>query len=141
MPSNLAGPIVLLGRFCLTFIFLSSLVNKLTSWGDTTGYMASNGMPVPNVMLAGAVVLLLAGGLSVLLGFKARIGALLLILFLLTATYFFHDFWTLDDPGERRMQMIQFMKNLSMGGAMLMVVGVGAGPWSLDRLLDKNASA
>ncbi len=138
MTSPAAGPLVAVGRFCLTFVFISSLGNKLTNWSRTTEYMAANGMPMPNVMLACACVLLLVGGLSVLLGFQARIGAGMLLLFLLAATYFFHDFWTFDDPAERRMQMIQFMKNLSMGGAMLVVIGIGSGPWSLEALLFKK---
>ena len=76
-------------------------------------------IPLPKVMLAGAILFLLVGGLSVAAGFKARIGATLLLVFLLLATYFFHDFWTMEEPQAKQMQMIQFLKNMSMMGAML----------------------
>ena len=61
----------------------------------------------------------------------ALIAALLLV-FLVAATYFFHDFWTFDDPAERQQQTIQFMKNASLVGAMLFIMANGAGAWSLD---------
>ena len=69
----------------------------------------------------------------VILGYQARIGAALLLVFLAAATFYFHDFWTFDDAAARQQQTIQFMKNLSMMGAMLFVVANGAGPWSLDQ--------
>jgi putative oxidoreductase len=137
-PHPAAGPATALARLFLTFIFLSSAGNKIVNFGPTTEYMAANGMPVPSLMLVGAIFLLVAGGLSVLLGFQARIGAAMLILFLLTATWFFHPFWAFEDPGEAQGQMIHFMKNLSMMGAMLFIVANGSGAWSLDRRLAKG---
>jgi putative oxidoreductase len=127
-----AGPATAIARFLLTFIFLSSVANKVMNFGPTTEYMATNGMPLPPLMLVIAIVLLVAGGLSVLLGYQARIGAALLILFLITATWFFHAFWTFGDPGEAQSQMIQFMKNMGLMGAMLFIIANGSGPWSLD---------
>jgi putative oxidoreductase len=83
-------------------------------------------------MLAGAIVFLLVGSVSVILGFKARFGATLLLVFLALATYYFHDFWTFDDPQARQMQTIQFMKNLGLMGAMLFIMANGAGVMSVD---------
>jgi putative oxidoreductase len=71
---------------------------------------------------------------SVILGYQARIGALLLLVFLVLATYFFHNFWALEGK-EAEAQMIQFMKNLSMAGAMVFLIANGSGAWSLDRKL------
>ena len=82
-------------------------------------------------MLAGAIVFLIVGSLSIIAGYKARIGAALLFVFLVLATYFFHDFWNFDGP-QRQLQMIQFMKNLSLMGTMLFLMATGAGPMSLD---------
>jgi putative oxidoreductase len=96
------------------------------------GFMAKEGVPAPQVMLAGAIVFLIAGSLSVILGYQARIGAALLLVFLVLATYYFHDFWTLADPQAKQEQMIQFMKNLGLMGAMLLVIANGTGPMSLD---------
>jgi putative oxidoreductase len=121
----------LLGRILLALIFLISGLGKIFDWQGTAGYMASKGMPLIPFFLLGAIVLELAGGLAVLLGFKARIGALLLIVFLIPATLIFHNFWTLTGM-ERQIQMIMFLKNLAIMGGLLLVVGLGPGPLSLD---------
>src|SRR4029079_552757 len=88
-------------------------------------------------MLVGAIAFLIVGSLSVLLGFKARLGAALLLTFLVLATYYFHPFWKLEGQAQQE-QMIQFMKNLSMMGAMLFVMANGSGPMSLYSLLAKS---
>jgi putative oxidoreductase len=83
-------------------------------------------------MLVGAIVFLIAGSLSVVLGFKARVGATLLLIFLVLATYYFHDFWDVTDPAAKQEQLIQFMKNLGLMGAMVLIIANGTGPMSLD---------
>jgi len=133
MQKPLPGIVTVLGRLLLSTIFLISAVgNKIPNFSGVRKIMADHGVPLPTIMLFGAIVFLVVGSLSVILGFKARIGAMLLFVFLVLATYFFHDFWTLDDPREKQMQMIQFMKNLSMMGAMLFIMANGSGPMSLD---------
>lgn len=121
------------GRLCIIVIFLMSAVgNKIPNYGKTVEYMAGEGVPAPGILLAGAIAFLILGALSILLGFKARIGAGLLFVFIVLATYFFHDFWTFEDAGQKQQQMIQFMKNLSMMGTMLFLMANGSGPMSLD---------
>lgn len=121
------------GRLCIIVIFLMSAVgNKIPNYGKTVESMAGEGVPAPGFLLAGAIAFLILGAVSILLGFKARIGAGLLFVFLVLATYFFHDFWTFEDPGQKQQQMIHFMKNLSMMGAMLFLMANGSGPMSLD---------
>ena len=90
---------------------------------------------------AGTVVqvFLLAGSLSVIVGYKARVGASLLLTFLVLASYYFHPFWKLEGQAQQE-QMIHFMKNLSMMGAMLFVVANGSGPMSLDSWLTKRSA-
>lgn len=133
MNTVLQGLLAVAGRVLLSTIFLMSAVgNKIPNFNDVAGYMASAGVPAPKIMLAGAIVFLLAGSVSIILGFKARIGAALLLVFLVLATYFFHDFWTLEDAQQKQEQMIQFMKNMALMGAMLLVMANGTGPWSLD---------
>ena len=123
----------ILGRIMLATIFLMSAIgNKIPKFNDVAGYMASEGVPIPKVMLAGAIVFLLAGSVSLILGFKARIGATLLLIFLVLATYYFHDFWTVEDAMQKQNEMIQFMKNMALAGAMLIVAANGAGPGSVD---------
>ena len=133
MPRTIQGILAVLGRIMLCTIFLMSAVgNKIPNFGGVAQSMASEGVPAPQLMLAGAIVFLIAGGLSVVLGYKARIGAALLLVFLVLATYYFHDFWTISDPKAQQEQMIQFMKNLALMGAMLLIIANGTGPWSLD---------
>ncbi len=117
--------------FFLALIFIVSGINKIMDWDGTAGYMASKGMPMVPLFLLGALVFELVGGLSVLLGFKARMGAILLIIFIVPATLIFHNFWTLEGM-ERQIQMMMFMKNLAILGGLLLVLGLGPGPASLD---------
>ena len=133
MPRTVQGIVAVLGRILLCTIFLMSTVgNKIPNFQAVAGYMAREGVPAPQVLLAGAIVFLIAGSLSVILGYRARIGAGLLLVFLALATYYFHDFWTLADPQARQEQMIQFLKNLGLMGAMLLIIANGTGPLSLD---------
>jgi putative oxidoreductase len=121
-------------RILLSLIFLMSGFGKITGFAGTAGYMASHGMPAVHFLLVMAIILEIAGGLSVLLGFKARLGAIALIVFLIPATLIFHAFWSAE-PEAFRMQMIMFMKNLAIMGALLMVVANGAGGPSIDSRL------
>jgi putative oxidoreductase len=95
------------------------------------GMLGGSGKAVVHVLLAGAVAFLLFGGLSVLLGIRARAGAVLLILFLIPVTLIFHDFWNCSGQ-DRVFQSINFMKNVGLGGGLLMVLGFGAGELGLD---------
>ncbi|WP_417385864.1 DoxX family protein [Gimesia sp.] len=130
------GLATLLGRIMLaTIFFMSAVGNKIPNFDNIAGYMASEGVPMPKVMLAGAIVFLIAGSLSLIAGFKARLGAGLLFIFLVLATYYFHDFWTIEDAQAKQGQMIHFMKNLALMGSMLFVMANGAGKMSLDNAL------
>jgi len=127
-----AGIVGGIGRVMIAAIFLLSAVgNKIPNFQGTAAYMASEGVPAPQVMLAGAIVFLIAGSLSVILGYKTKIGATLLLAFLVLATYFFHDFWTFEGQ-EAGMQMIQFLKNTALMGTMLTLIANGPGPLSMD---------
>jgi putative oxidoreductase len=141
MFQTLQGPLTVLGRLLLATIFLMAAVgNKIPHFSDVAKYMESAGVPAPQFMLAGAIAFLLLGSVSVITGYKARIGAALLFTFLALASYFFHAFWKLEGQAQQE-QMIQFMKNLSMMGAMLFLVANGSGPMSLDSWLAKRERA
>lgn len=130
----------LLGRLMIATIFLMSAVgNKIPKFNEVVGHMASEGVPLPQLALAGAIVFLIVGSLSVITGFKIRMGAGLLLVFLVLATYFFHDFWKYEGQ-EQQLQMIQFMKNLSLMGVMLFLMANGAGAMSLDARLASRPS-
>jgi putative oxidoreductase len=119
----------ILGRLMLCAIFLMSTAGKKIP----VAYMKANGLTwMPEVLLGGAIVFLLVGSAFVILGFQARIGALLLLVFLGLATYYFHDFWSPRHAQMAELQTIQFMKNLGLAGAMVFIIANGSGAGSID---------
>ena len=137
MPSSLQGVLSAAARVLIGLIFLMSAVgNKIPNFESVAGYMASEGVPAPKVLLAGAIAFLVVGSLSVMAGAWTRIGAAMLLVFLAAATFYFHDFWTFEGQ-ERQTQTIQFMKNLSLMGAMLFLIANGPGAMSVDALRGK----
>jgi len=119
----------LIGRILLVLIFLQSGIGKVGNFEGTAKYMASHGMPSPTFFLIGAIFFELVGSITVITGYFTRLGALLLIIFLIPTTLIFHTHFT--DP----MQKIHFMKNVSMFGGCLILLTAGAGRFSLDHLL------
>jgi len=126
------GCTALLARLMLAAVFASAVWNKMSQFSSTAAYMATEGVPNPKFALFGAIGLLLIGCLSMVLGAWTRFGAAFLLVFLAAATWYFHDFWRIADPGARQLQVIQFMKNLAIGGGLLALIGFGGGPWSID---------
>lgn len=122
----------LFGRIFLSLIFIVSGFGKAMDFGGTVAYMETYGIPLPGLLFVLALLFELGGGVLLLLGFQTRLAAAALIVFTVLATLIFHDFWSYADA-ERQMQFINFMKNLSMIGGLLLVIGFGAGPYSLDR--------
>lgn len=132
MPTLFTKALTVAGRIMIATIFLMSAVgNKIPNYPGVVKYMESEGVPAPQVLLAGAIAFLIAGSLSIITGFKARFGAGLLAVFLVAATYYFHDFWNFTGQDQQQ-QTIQFMKNLSLLGTMVFLMANGTGPASLD---------
>ncbi len=122
----------LLGRIVLAVIFVVSGFGKLTGFAGTAGYIASQGLPMPQLLAAVSILIELGGGLAVIIGWKTRWAALAFIVFLIVITPIFHNYWAA--PQEQMMaQQINFMKNLSMLGGFLLLLGFGPGRYSLDR--------
>jgi putative oxidoreductase len=119
-----------IGRLFFVLLFLTSAPLHFTSQGIE--YAAGSGVPLANVLVPLSGVLLLLGGLSVLTGYHARIGAFLLLLFLLPVTLTMHAFWAISDPGLAQLQQVHFMKNLALMGGTLLLMYFGPGPFSLD---------
>jgi putative oxidoreductase len=123
---------VLLGRILLAVIFVISGYGKLTGFDGAAGYIASKGLPMPQVLAGIAILIELGGGLALILGWKTRWVAGAFIVFLLVITPIFHNYWAA--PPEQMMgQQINFMKNLSILGGMLLLLGFGPGRLSLDK--------
>jgi putative oxidoreductase len=124
----------LLGREFFGIIFVLAAFQHFT--GAAAGYAASQGVPLANIVVPISGVMALVGGLSIMLGYKARLGAWLIIFFLVPVTLFMHRFWMISDPMMMRVQQAMFMKNLSMLGGALLIAYHGAGPLSLDARRD-----
>ncbi|HZV05900.1 MAG TPA: DoxX family protein [Gemmataceae bacterium] len=122
----------LAARILISQIFLLSGVMKILNWSGTEAQMAGRGMFwIPFFHIA-AMLTELVGGLSLLLGYKTRLGALLLFLFLIPVTLTFHTWWTYTDPKEQHANMLFFLHNLSLMGGLLLIMTIGPGPLSID---------
>ena len=118
---ELSAPI---GRLLLSMIFIFSGFTKITGYAATQGYMEAMG--VPGMLLPLVIAVKLLGGIAILLGFKARLVAILMAGFSVVSALLFHQFW-IDES-----QMNPFMKNIAMAGGFLMIFAHGAGAYSID---------
>lgn len=122
----------LIGRILVAAIFLWSGIGKIGGFAGTAGYMASKGLPMAEVLLVITIIVEIGAALMIIVGYKARLGALALLLWMIPVTLIFHAFWAV--PADQvQMQMINFFKNLGLMGAMLLIIGFGPGAYSVDR--------
>lgn len=135
--TKLAETSLCIGRILLSLIFVMSGIHKLTAWQSTADQMQAEGMVAVPFLLTGAVVLELGGGISLFSGCRTRVGATMLIVFLIPTTLIFHDFWAYSGD-EQQQQMIHFVKNLAILGGLFAVAGSGGGCCSLDQLLQNR---
>lgn len=131
MNPNVTNAVALVARILLAAIFVQSGFGKITGFEGTVGYIASKGLPMPQLAAAGAIAVELLGGLLLVVGWQARWAAAAIFLFLIPTTYVFHNPSAV--PADQvQMQSIQMMKNIAIAGGMLMVLAFGPGGWSLD---------
>lgn len=122
--------IVPAGRVLFSAIFVMAGLSHYSA--ETIGYAAQMGLPFASVLVPASGIVALLGSISILLGYRARLGAWLLVLFLVPVTLTMHAFWAVEDPMMAQMDQAMFMKNLSMLGGALLIAYFGAGPVSLD---------
>ncbi|HJX18144.1 MAG TPA: DoxX family protein [Acidiferrobacterales bacterium] len=127
---NKFGPLA--GRILLSLIFLLSGINKIGGFAGTAGWMTSKGMPMAEVLLAITIVIEIGASLMIIGGYKARLGAAALFLWMIPVTFAFHNFWAAADAAKQ-IEMIMFMKNLGLMGGMLYIMAFGSGPMSIDK--------
>lgn len=130
--------IALLGRICLSLIFLALAFHAFTNWNVMVQTVEKMGAPNAQWFLVAGTALMLLGGLSLLIGYKTRIGALLLIVFLVPVTLMMHNFWVAQPDVERDLQFIMFFKNVAILGGLLYVLAYGCGGCSLDGCCGKS---
>lgn len=118
----------LLGRILFGGYFLWNGLNHFLRHGMMTQYAAAKHVPMPGAAVAVSGLLILLGGLSILLGAWPRLGATLIILFLLGVSPMMHNFWAATDPNMAMNDMVNFTKNMALVGAALMFYGIPK-PW------------
>lgn len=125
-----------IGRVMLSSIFLLSGVHKMQNWDETAVLMSDHGISMVGPLLAVAIAVEIGAGFGLLIGFHARVMALMLFVFTMVVNFTMHDFWAFTgEPAGRAVSEMQlFVKNIGIAGGLLVVVGLGAGVWSYDDL-------
>lgn len=121
----------LVGRLIFGGYFLYSGITHFIGLEGLAGYAASKGVPLPSLAVAFSGLLLVLGGLSIVLGWWTRLGAWLIVFFLLPVSVMMHDYWAIADPQQAAGERLNFMKNMAMLGAALMIATVPRWPLSL----------
>jgi len=122
------------GRVLLAIIFVQAGIGKLGNLAATVHGMGSHGIPFPDILVWGAVALELGGGLMLIAGFLTRLVAILYFFYLIALIVIFHPYWTMVAEAARENRTL-FFNHLAIVGGMLVVVAVGAGPYSVDALI------
>jgi putative oxidoreductase len=123
----------LAGRILLALMFLIAGIGKVgAGFAGTVGYIGSVGLPMPQVVAIGTIIVEIVGSLALIVGWKTRWAALALAIFTVAAALFFHNYWAMP-ANQQMMQQIIFMKNLAVAGGLLMLAVAGPGAWSVDR--------
>ena len=122
--------LVPVGRVLFALIFVASVFGHFS--GTEISEAAAHGVPLATIVVPLAGVMALVGAVSVMLGYRARFGAFLLLVFLVPVTIVMHKFWGIADPQMAMLQKIHFMKNTSLIGTCLLFMYHGSGPYSLD---------
>ena len=131
MFAALQNPLSLIGRILLALLFIPAGFGKITGFAGTVGYIASKGVPFPELAAAAAVGVELGLGLLLLIGWQARWAALGIAFFTLVISFIFHNFWAVP-PEQVMAQQQNFFKNMAIVGGLLLDSAWGAGACSVD---------
>jgi len=123
--------LALSARVLMAILFLVAGIGKIGGFAGAAGYIASKGLPMPQLGAVIAIVVELGGALALIAGYQTRLVAIVMAVFTLATALLFHNFWALP-PEQVYVNQIMFMKNLSITGGLLMMVAFGAGALSLD---------
>jgi putative oxidoreductase len=129
---NQSDALALVGRILLGLIFVLSGFQKLMGFSGLAPTLAAKGLPMPEVLAVITVAIELGAGLLLVVGWKARWAAFLLFLFIIPVSLTFHNFWTMEGAAAA-MNKIQFLKNVSIMGGMLVLAAFGPGRYSVDK--------
>lgn len=127
----------LIGRFLIAALFLPAGIAKLTGFAGTVGYIQSVGLPSPTVAAVIALVVEIAGGIALIVGYQTRIAAVVLAIFTFFASVFFHAYWAAPADQAFVAQLL-FFKNIAVIGGLFVLAASGAGKFSIDGLKAKQ---
>ena len=122
--------LVPIGRALFASIFV--LASGANFDPDAIHKAADHGIPLAYLLVPASGVVSLLGGMSVLVGYRAKLGAALLALFLVPVTFTMHAFWAAPDAQAAQLQTVMFFKNMSLLGGTMLIAYFGAGPYSFD---------
>jgi putative oxidoreductase len=125
------NPLTFAARILMSILFLVAGIGKISGFAGTVGYIASKGLPMPELGAVIAIVVEVAGALALIAGYQTRFAALVMAVFTVVAGVFFHNYWAMP-AAQVMVNQIMFMKNLSIAGGLLMMSAFGAGAWSVD---------
>lgn len=120
--------VFLIGRIILGVYYLFNASNHFFRLEMMSGYAASKGVAAPKLFVVVTGALLLVGGLSILLGVRPAVGVVALVLFFLPVSFIMHNFWAVQDPMAKMLEMVNFTKNMALMGAALMFLAITT-PW------------
>ena len=129
--NSVQDTLALIGRVLVAWLFIPAGWGKIAGFAGTAGYIASQGVPLPEVAAAIAIVAELGLGLLLLVGWQARWAALGLAVFIAVITPIFHGYWAMPEA-QQMMQKLMFNKNAAVLGGLLVLGAFGAGRFSLD---------
>ena len=131
MSKNLSSAVSFIGRVLFVLLFLPAGIGKITGFAGTVCYINSVGLPAPELATVVALLVEILGSLCLLAGYQTRIASIVLAVFTLVATFFFHNYWAAPADQAFVAQLL-FFKNIAVVGGLLILAAQGAGAWSLD---------
>ncbi len=124
----------LIGRLAIAWLFLSEAWTMINSWDGTVTLLQMRHMPAAPLLLVVALSVMILGGISIAVGYHTRHGALLLFGFTVIVSVIMHDYWKLNEAADRLADSEIFMRNMAIAGGLLLLMGMGAGPFAIDNV-------
>jgi len=122
------------GRCALVWFFATAVMNILNDWHHVAAELTAKNIPAAPLVLLVAVIFIVMGAVSLLLGYHARHGAVLLFALTIMAAWALHPFWQIGDVGARAAEFQIFARDIAIAGGLLLIVGMGAGPFAVDNV-------
>ncbi len=124
----------LLGRFLLAWYFLGDAMRYARGWDRTVAQLVEHNVPTPELILFFMIFFMALGGIALMLGFRTKLGALFLFAIIMLWTITMDDYWSIAASASRQAEFDTFARNLAIAGGLLLLLGMGGGPFSMDNV-------